>query len=345
MYNDDGIWYGHGGDIYSQNVKLDFSVNTNPFLKKLPPEIEYAGEKALKLVGCYPDPRQIKLRDAIGKLENTDPDNIVCTNGASELLLSAVRAIKPSQALLAVPCFSGYQAALFTADCKIKYYMLSAENDFMPYEKILQYITADIDILILANPNNPTGRLIDEELLEEISKKCKDANCLLVTDACFHPLSHGTKLYGDIVVKAFTKVMSMPGVRLGYGIIRDQKLSKALQRQLPEWNISVFAQEMGIAAAEYMSDQNFLWESVRLIDKERQFLTEQLVQLGIKVFKSDTSFLLFFCDTKLYTPLLKKGILIRDASNFTGLKKGYYRIAVKAHDDNVELIKEIKSIL
>ena len=293
---------------------------------------------------CYPDIRQKNLRSCIGQMEQTDPKNIICSNGASELFFAIVRAICPSNALVIAPCFFGYYYALESLFCKVEEYILSPDREFEVNPDVLDYITDDTDVFFLAAPNNPTGRLIDEGLLADIYKKCQEKNCILVTDACFHPLSNSGRLYGDIIVKAFTKVMSMPGVRLGYGIINDEVLRCKVSRQLPEWNVSIFAQEMGIAAAKYMAGSGFLKKSVEIIERERQFLTDQLSDIGIRVFKSDTSFLLLYTKKDLYSGLLKKGILIRDAANFSGLKRGYYRIAIRSRKDNIRLIEEIRKL-
>ena len=79
--------------------------------------------------------------------------------------------------------------------------------------------------------------------------------------------------------------------------------------------------------------------------KERQFLTEELQQMGIRIFQGKANFLLFYCEENLYEKLLRRGILIRDCSNFEGLSQGYYRIAVKRHEENLQLLEAIKECL
>ena len=78
-----------------------------------------------------------------------------------------------------------------------------------------------------------------------------------------------------------------------------------------------------------------------MIKQEREYLTEKLGKLGIKVYRSDTNYLLLKSEPDLYEKLLERGILIRKCANFSGLDETYFRIAVKDHEENEELIKII----
>ena len=141
-----------------------------------------------------------------------------------------------------------------------------------------------------------------------------------------------------IIVRAFTKIFAIPGVRLGYLISSNQEILDRIRMQLPEWNISSLAQAAGIACAKEME---FVERTIAFVDKERAFLTEGLKKFGFKVIPSSTNFIFFYTEKELYEPLLQRGILIRDCCNFRGLKKGYYRIAVKTREENQTLLKVI----
>lgn len=334
----------HGGDIYGRNIDLDFSVNMNPCALNLPPVIEQAGEEALSRVGDYPDISNRGLREALSRLEGVPEGNIVCGNGASELFMAAVRAYGPKRALLAVPCFSGYSYSLGAVGCDIEEYLLDEGRGFALDEGIMTRITADTDMVFLCTPNNPTGRLIEDGLLRDIYRRCRKTGAILVTDACFHPLAGEGRLWGDIIIKAFTKVMSIPGARVGYAVCRDGDTAGRILRQLPEWNLSVFAQLMGRAAAELALDRSFLRESRRVIREEREFLARELGDRGFKVYPGEANFILFRGGIGLSEALLRRGILIRDASNFSGLGEGYYRTAVKGHDDNLKLCSILREL-
>lgn len=141
-----------------------------------------------------------------------------------------------------------------------------------------------------------------------------------------------------LIVRAFTKIYAIPGVRLGYLMCSDKELLQKIRVQLPEWNLSVFAEAAGIAC---LQQQEYLKKTVEYVAAERKFLTEKLQNLGLQVILSDANFILFYSEKPLYKKLLQKGILIRDCKNFQGLSEGYYRVAVKSRRENEILEKAI----
>ena len=141
-----------------------------------------------------------------------------------------------------------------------------------------------------------------------------------------------------IIIRAFTKIFSIPGVRLGYLICKNRPLLAAIASQLPEWNLSCFAQEAGCACAK---QSEFIRKTRQEIEKERRFLEEGLPGKGVRAFPSKANFILCYSKEPLYDRLLEKGILIRDCENFRGLQKGFYRIAVKNRRENEILLESL----
>ena len=144
-----------------------------------------------------------------------------------------------------------------------------------------------------------------------------------------------------ILVRAFTKIFAIPGVRLGCLVCSNPLLSDKIGRQLPEWNLSGFAQAAGYECAMQAA---FVEKTAAFIGKERQFLESGLMQAGCQVFPGKANFLLIYSEQPLYERLLEKGILIRDCENFRGLSKGFYRIAVKSREENEILLRAIGEI-
>ena len=279
-------------------------------------------EEAARRVSEYPDIHQRAFREAVAASEpgNITAANVIGGNGASELLAAVIRYVDPRTVLLPVPSFSGYRHALGMLDCcDVRTHMLSEENDFGLDSSILAQIDEGTDLLILANPNNPTGRCIDDALLAKIVTRCRETKTAVLIDECFLPLSsRGTSLAARaleiprlFVVKAYTKLFSVPG-----------------------GNLSVFAERAGIACAKALEGGSFAAETVKVIEEGRDELTERLTARGIRVFPSDTNYLLVKSRENLLDYYLKKHILIRDCANFEGLSQGYYRIAVKSADEN-----------
>jgi threonine-phosphate decarboxylase len=146
-------------------------------------------------------------------------------------------------------------------------------------------------------------------------------------------------------LRAFTKSFAVPGLRAGYMISHDTGRLGAVARHLPEWNMSVIAERAGEAAAEILRDTDYLAESLERIEAEREYLTAELRNLGLRVYESDTNYMLFESRPDLYDRLLEKGILIRKCANFSGLDESFFRIAVRTHEDNEELVSALAEVL
>lgn len=330
--------FEHGGDIYRNNVRIDFSVNTNPL---------GIGEKVKKAVmenadsfGIYPDVQYTALRRAIADKEGVDAENVVCSNGAAEMIFAAARAVMPKKALITAPAFSEYERALLSVGCEIEYYELKEENGFCIKNDILESLNG-IDMVFICNPNNPVGNIAEQSIMERTAKICAENNITCVIDECFMDIANGYSMKGKLpVIKAFTKTYAMAGLRLGY-LMGDTKIVGDIKKQLPAWNVSAAAQAAGIAA---LDDEEYLNKSRKLIKTEREYLGRELKRHGFKVFDSETNFILVKGKRGIDKTLLERGILIRSCDNFKGLDGGFYRIAVKQHEENAELIRELGDI-
>ncbi len=339
----------HGGDIYRNKTAIDFSVNINPL--GMPDTVKKALSEAVEHSERYPDLKSERLLESLEERTGVDKRYCLLGNGASELFLAIVHAVNPGRVVIPVPSFYGYERAAASSCREVVFYKMKEEKGFVLEEGILEYLTKETGLLFLANPNNPVGNLIDNKLLERIAEDCRKKEILMVLDECFLEFSgeeaqHSFKnrLEGFpnvIVVRAFTKIYAIPGVRLGYLYCGDTGLRDRIEEHLPEWNLSVFAQAAGAAACRV---QDYIEESIRVVEAERKYLMSGLEQLGIRVHPSDADYLLLKTDLELYGALLHKGILIRDCSNFRGLGSGYYRIAVKRHSENEMLIRAIQEI-
>lgn len=338
----------HGGDIYRNQIRLDFSVNTNPL--GMPDSVREALHQAVEEAEYYPDIHAQELTKAVAERLRISEKRLVFGNGASELFHAVLHAVKPSKILIPVPSFLGYEEAAKAMDCEVIFYEMKKEEKFCLTERILDALDESISLVFLANPNNPVGNLVEPELIFKIAEKCRQCDITLVLDECFMELTGKEMTHSFlnqldefpnvVVVRAFTKLYAIPGVRLGY-LICEQTLAEKIRLQLPEWNLSVFAQRAGVAA---IKEQEYVARAVVCIQTQRLFLREELKAAGCNVFDSDADYLLFYSEKKLYELFLQRGILIRDCSNFRGLQRGYYRIAVKSEEQNrifADVLREI----
>lgn len=357
----------HGGNIYGNEIEYDFSVNLNPLgpLKS----VQDALAAALNHVEEYPDPEYRELRRGLANYWQLAEEQLVPGNGASELIPGIIRTLSPKNCMVTAPCYSGYETALNAAasSCRIHRIPLRAENDFTLPENICQEIArVKPNLLILTNPNNPNGKRISANRLREIADTCRAAGTVLLVDECFLALSGGdedslihcirSEALPAVVLRAFTKTFAIPGVRLGYAVC-SAPTAERIRRELPEWNLSVFAQYAGRAAFGNVTPgtpapetsaggtSGYLTASVEMIAREREFLSAELEKLGLRVFPSDANYILFQSrDRELHQKLLDKGILIRDCRDYHGLTAGFYRTAVRTHRENTALLQCLRNI-
>lgn len=342
---------GHGGDIYAQDVRCDFSANINPL--GTPDAVRQAVVATANHIQHYPDPCCRKLIKKIAEYEGVTPSSVMCGSGAAELIFSFCAATKPKKALELAPTFSEYSMALESVGCHVERYTLKKEDDFALTGDFLSVLRSNPwDVVFLCNPNNPTGRLIAPALLEIICRICVENGTRLFLDECFLDLSDDggansmkSKLEQSpnlFILKAFTKNYGMAGLRLGYCLCGDRELLERMSKMTQIWNVSTPAQEAGIAALE---ERAFLARAKAIIIEERKRLTEALVQLGFEVCHSDANYILFYTQAVIEEPLAEQGILIRNCSNYYGLESGWYRIAVKLKEENEMLILALRQIV
>ena len=346
----------HGGDARGflaryGVVPLDFSANINPL--GVPEEVHRAICAAAQGADRYPDPLCRDLREAIAKTEGVSSEQVFCAAGAAEIIYRLAAALKPKLALIPMPTFSEYALALTRQGCAVERHLLKAEDDFALTPAILPQLRAGVDLLFLCNPNNPTGRRIDSALLAEILRRCAEHNIRLVVDECFlgftpRPetrtlvpmLPQYKKL---LLLKAFTKLYGMAGVRLGYCLSDDAALLRRLYEAGPPWNVSSLAQQAGIAA---LTAQDYLEAGRTMVAAERARLHAALAALGFRVIPSEANYILFFSPApQLGERLCQKGVLIRNCANFEGLYGGWYRVAVRTPQENDRLLAAVGACL
>ena len=336
----------HGGDWAGFHEKygrlpLDFSASTTPL--PMPGGIRTAVLRSLDEADRYPDPLCRKLTTALGRKHGVPSGHILCGAGAADLLFRLVLAKRPRRALIVEPAFSGYEEALRTTDCQIERLFLRESDNFAPTKDLLSHIEPGLDMLFLCSPNNPTGRTVPPELLQKIWERCRQCGTLPVLDACFEDFLPGPPQDGPFVLRSFTKCYPMAGLRLGYAVCSDTELLEQMSRQGQPWPVSAPAQAAGMAALE---EHEYSVRLSALIREQRPVLEAGLTELGCRVIPGEANFLLFFCpDTELDRKLERRGILLRNCTNFPGLGPGWYRTAVRTEAENQILLRLMREVL
>ncbi len=331
----------HGGDIYSHEVELDFSANINPL--GMPASVRTALVSHIGEFEVYPDADCRKLRRALAERDGVNPENIVCGNGASDLIYRLAGVLSPKRALVTAPAFSEYEKALTEAGAKVERYNLSEGNGFRIDMGITERIPAG-GAVFLASPNNPDGGLIASDVLAAVIDRCRELGTALVLDECFADFAppRSKRPRPPLSLRAFTKIYAMAGLRLGYLICEDAELAEKLASFGPCWSVSAPAQAAGLAAA---GEKDYIDGTRRLIERERSFLYSSLSALGLRVFPSEANFLLFKGPTGLDGALLKRRIALRCCTDYHGLGPEFYRAAVRTRAENRQLVHAIDEIM
>ena len=222
----------------------------------------------------------------------------------------------------------------------------------IPEEDFVQAVTEDTDMVFLCQPNNPTGQVTPPTLVERLVSRCADCGAVLVVDECFLDflpdrvaltaerfLNDAPKL---VILRAFTKLYAMAGVRLGYALCSDTALLASMQAAGQPWAVSGLAQAAGLAA---LQESAYAEEVRALIEAERPRLAAGLRALGLHVIEGRANYLLFRAPADFGEKLRQHGAVVRSCGNYPGLDDGWYRTAVRTAEENTRLLAIMKEVL
>ena len=382
----------HGGNIYKifreKNIKeiLDYSSNINPY--GIPESLKKRITENLEILERYPDPDYIELRQKLAHLNKVDMSNIILGNGATEIIFLFMKVINPKKILIAAPTFGEYERAVKAIErmedssilgdsnkkkdvgnscgkqkIEIEYFELKESDDFkLNIHNLKNELEKKYDLLIICNPNNPTGKFLKLDETEEILKECNKYNTKLFIDEAFIDfLKDGMKesiintkenKQNLFVTRAFTKFFAIPGLRLGYGIYFDKKLEKGISEKKEPWSVNNIAEMAGLTV---LDDTEYIEKTLKWITKEKIYMYEKLNEInGIKAYKTEINFITVKIEDKLFSKelnvkilrekMLEYSILIRDASNFKFLDERFFRLAIKDRKNNDRVIETLKKI-
>ena len=379
----------HGGNIYKifreKNIKeiLDYSSNINPY--GIPESLKKRITENLEILERYPDPDYIELRQKLAHLNKVDVSNIILGNGATEIIFLFMKVINPKKILIAAPTFGEYERAVKATEIsgdtvslsssngdnknienkkiEIEYFELKESDDFkLNIGNLKNELENKYDLLIICNPNNPTGKFLKLAQTEEILKECNKYDTKLFIDEAFIEfLADGMKesiinteenKKNLFVTRAFTKFFAIPGLRLGYGMYFDKELEKKISEKKEPWSVNNFAE---MAGSTVLDDAEYIEKTVKWIAEEKKYMYEKLNEIsGMKVYETEVNFITGKIDEKLFSEglnvkilrekMLEQGILIRDASNFKFLDERFFRLAIKDRASNERVIEAMKEI-
>lgn len=353
--------YLHGGNLekamerygISLNEIIDFSANINPL--GISPKIKEVLVKSIDQLSHYPDPECKEAKKEISGYFKIDYENILLGNGSTELIYLIVQTLKPKKVLIPVPTFCEYERALNSNNVSINFYKLKEKQEFLvSIDEIIPRL-AGIDLVFLCNPNNPTGTFLPKKEILNLVKEVQKRKIFLVLDEAFIDLYEEESLIKEvknydhlIVLRSLTKFYGLPGLRIGFGV-SNPKLIKKLETQKITWSVNSLAQ---IAVREVLRDEKYISKSRSFLLKEKKFLYRELSNIkGLKAYKPSANFIFIKLLKNISSEILqnqlgRKGILIRNCSNFRGLEEeNFVRVAVRNRKENIKLLKELKKVL
>lgn len=354
----------HGGNLaraarvygLPEREFIDFSANINP-LGPSPGVFRAVGENLWRICH-YPDPDCGRLKELLAGHLDVPPESLVLGNGGAELIYLLPGALQIKRALVVAPTFSEYASALIAAGREVDYYCLPLEGDISLCLEQLKYSIGDYSAVFICNPNNPTGLALRSRQLEPLLGAARKSGATVVVDEAFIDfvdrrdecslMSRAAETPNLVVLYSLTKFFGIPGLRLGAAVARPD-LASRLNRVRDPWSVNALAQVAGEAA---LLDKAHMEATLELVRTEREYLYRRLSALdGIKPLPGAANFLLVDISGAGKTvaeliPLLgRRGILVRDCSNFRGLEGQYIRVAVRNREENDKLIASLRSVL
>lgn len=346
----------HGGRHYAKNIKgdiIDFSTNVNPLgtSKKVVSVIK----QNINLISAYPDPDSKEFKKAVSDYLYIDQECVVVGNGANELihLFADMFVKKDDKVVIPIPTFFEYEFACDKNSARISY--VDLDNLVLNSDFVLEAMDKETKALFICNPNNPTGLLTDRDHIGKILDEAYNNNILVMLDECFmefideperNSFVNAVNEYDNLVVlRTLTKAFGLAGLRAGY-CLANRKLAQLLNKVKVPWSVNALAQKAAVAA---LQDKEHLQKTRKLVKREKQYLQSNIAK--IKKFtplKSDTNFFLIKLNgidsLSLKERLLKRRILVRDCSTFTGMGTDYVRISTQRRRENTMLINALKEV-
>lgn len=334
-------------EIENRNYPILLDANESAF--DFPNELK---EKLLNRIkktrfNRYPDGNATKLKKAIAKYLKVKEENLCIGNGSDEVLQYIIQVFcaKKDKVVFPVPSFSMYKILSLVSGAKpVSVNLRQNQNSFdLDLDTMLKEIK-NSKVTIIPYPNNPTGNCFSDDKIKKIIEK---RNSIVVIDEAYHEYCGKTflpfiKKYENLIIlRSFSKVFSMAGIRVGYAI-SNKNIIKYLEKVRLPYNINSISQGIAIFAIE---NKTKILLNIRKIIKERERLFHHLLKLKkVFPFKSDANFILLRIDNAkiVFKNLKKRGILVRNLPKGSEILTNCLRVSIGTKEENDIFLKELK---
>jgi len=326
-------------------IRLDFNENT---IGCSPKVLEAIRRIPADEIATYPE--YSKFRKKLANCLKVKEDELMVNNATDESIIVIMQAYieKGDEVVLPIPTFAMFKFYAQLMDANVKEVLYNKDLSF-PTDGVLNSITNRTKLVILCNPNNPTGTPIKREDIIKIIEKAKANNSLVLLDEAYVQYNKATckdlinKYQNLIIIQTFSKAYGMAGLRLGYAIA-DKEIMKNLLKASSPYSVNTMATAAGSAAID---DQEFVKKYVKEVEKSKKIIYKEFRKLKIKTYPTAANFLIVYFGKnckRIEKGLKKKGILVRDRSNYP-LLNGCLRIGIGTAEQTKKLISALKVIL
>ncbi len=306
-----------------------------------------------KNIHLYPDGSCLAIKNKIADFWQLDASKIVCSNGSDELISLIIQAFcsNGGNIVYSYHGFLMYPISAQSFAIEAKY--AQEENLKTSVHNILATVNEQTKVVFIANPNNPTGTMLDADELRSLREQLAD-NILLVIDAAYSEFVEqevnydaGVQLVNDydnvVMLRTFSKIFALGGARLGWCYCTNE-IADILDRVRGPFNVSSIAQHAGIAA---LNDLEHFEQSQQHTIKWRKFLMHELKELGLHVPDSHGNFVLCCFETDesaqiAFEELERNGIIVRQMHGYH--LPNALRITVGTEKANIKLLNIIKNL-
>lgn len=296
----------------------------------------------------YPDGGGYKLRSALADKYGVGMNNVVLGNGSNEIIeLLCHCFLNPNASLIAAEhAFVVYKlmATLFGA----KYVEVPDPNFVHDLDAMASAITEDTRLLFIANPNNPTGTVVDGETIERFMNKVPEHVVVVFDEAYYEFLKDAPDTIKYVkegrnvcVLRTFSKAYGLAGLRIGYGIA-SENVAAILQKARQPFNANEVAQRAALASLE---DVKHVEQTITLNDEGLKFYEDAFTQRGMNFVPSVANFILVEVGDGdyVFTEMLKQGVIVRAMRGYK--LPGWLRISMGTMDENHRCLEVLDSVL
>ena len=356
MVNQKGSF--HGSDIekiaeaygIEKGEITNFSANVNPL--GISPMLRKALAEHVDAIRTYPDREYRELREAIAGYVGTDCQNIAAGNGATELISLFIRTVNPKKTLVIAPTYSEYEREIALNGGSCQYYALREREKFvLDLGDLAEHLQAEVDLLILCNPNNPTSSLVGRREMVELLEACRKRGIFVLVDETYMEfVAHCESVTAVPLVERFenmavlrgtSKFFAVPGLRLGYAITGNRRFLAAIRRQQNPWSLHSLA---AVAGGAMFRDEEYIAVTREVIARERERMYVRFAEdTRFEPYVPTANFMLLRIRDKgissemLFERAIREKMMIRDCSDFLFLDKEYIRFCFLNPEQNDRL--------